>query len=298
MELYIDIEKARPLIEECIRKFGYAPEHNVDHYLYGGVDYAETIFVRFEDGSGLLTYRDPKAWDVFSEPLAPEDRRAGILAEFLRDAFGAPEIKKVNLELYERTRHALLKALPEDLRARSVNYTLLWPLFDLGAFDPDLPGGRYKDLRNARNAFLRDHTVNVVDARTIAKEELHKIPIAWKQTRRARDRAYTKMYDAYIDNDFRGTTHARAIIVDGHAAGINAGWTIPNSNAYYAAIGLHDYSFRDLGDVLNLEDLAFLKRAGYSHADFAGGEKALTQYKLKFGDAKVYKSFVFSIVKR
>jgi len=207
-------------------------------------------------------------------------------------------VKKAVLELHERTRRDLVAALPPVLRARRITYTLLWPVFDLQVFDPGLPGGRYKDLRNARNAFWRDHAVEVVDARAVSKAELHKIPLAWKKTRRARDRAYTNMYDAYITNDFRGTTHARAMVVDGHVAGINAGWLIPNSNTYYAAIGLHDYSFRDLGDMLNLEDLAFLKQAGYAYADFAGGEEALTRYKLKFGDAKIYKSFVFSVVRR
>src|SRR3989344_3750495 len=99
MEFLTDSEKARPFIEECIKKFGYAPEHNADHYFYNGVDYKETIFVRFEDGSGLLTHRDPKAWDVFSEPVAPLERRAEIIAEFLQHVFGIEEIKKVNLEL-------------------------------------------------------------------------------------------------------------------------------------------------------------------------------------------------------
>ncbi|MDO8558234.1 MAG: hypothetical protein Q7S09_03555 [bacterium] len=322
MEFYTDIEKSRPLIEESIGRFGYAPEHNTDHYIYSGADYKETILVRFEDGSALLTHRDPKTWDVFSEPVASPERRAAILIEFLQYVLGdasqkkvelhaqshgaeprtvppgAGLVRRVNLELHERTRRELLGALPKNLRARSINYTLLWPVFDLTKFDTFLAGGRYKDLRNAKVKFYREHRVEVRDAREVSKEALRAIPKVWKSMRRASDRVYTAMYDAYIENDFRGTTYARAFIVDGHVAGINAGWAIPNSTTYYAAIGLHDYSSKDLGDALNLEDLAFLKAAGFTHADFAGGEKALTTYKLKFGEARIYKSFIFSVARR
>lgn len=298
MDFYTDIEKARQLAEESIKKFGYAPEHNVDHYIFNGADWAETVFVRFGDGSALLTHRESDEWDVFSEPVAPPERRAKILVEFVTEAFKNPAIKKIGFELYYRTRRDFLAVLPQQFHARRINYTLSWPVFDLALFDPALPGGRHKDLRNARNKFYRDHHVEVRDARSVEKEALHAIVEAWKKNRKARDRVYPKMYYSYINSDFRGTTSARALIVDGHVAGINAGWSVPNSATYYAAIGLHDYSFRDLGDVLNLEDLAFLKAAGYTHADFAGGEKALTKYKLKFGDAEIYKSFVFSVVRK
>jgi len=295
MELYSDILKARPLAEECIGKYGYAAEHNFDHYTYTGAIHEAPYFISFPDGTGLLVFHDGKKWEVFSEPLAPEGRRAAVLLEFISEVLRDPAIEKVVLELHQSTRRELLKILPEALRARAINYTMTWPVFDLVKFDPALPGGRYKDLRNARNAFYRDHKVEVKNAADIPKDDLRSIVSTWKERRRAEDRAYTGMYLSYIDHEFAGTTSARALVVDGHVAGINAGWRIPNTEKYYAAIGLHDYSFRDLGDMLNLEDLAFLKQAGYTHADFAGGEEALTRYKLKFGEAETYSSFVFSV---
>ena len=298
MKFYNDIVATRPLIEESIKRFGYAPEHNVDHYIYTNADYKQGVFVHFPDGAGLLARRDVTDWDILSEPVAASGRRVEVLLEFISEALKDASLKKVTVELYTETRRALLAVIPKTLRARRVAFTLQWPVFDLAKFDPLLPGGRYKDLRNARNAFYRDHRVEVRDVREVPKSALVSIVEAWKKNRQARDKAYTKLYRAYIDNAFRGTTHARALVVDGHVAGINAGWKIPNTNTYYAAIGLHDYSFRDLGDMLNLEDLAFLKAAGYTHADFAGGEKALTRYKLKFGEAEIYKSFVFSVVRK
>ena len=299
MDFYSDIEKARPRIEESIKKFGYAPEHAVYHFFFSREKMEKLVFAHFADGAGLFIFQGDEAWRVFSEPIAPVERRAPILTEFLAHVFADMRIKKVWLELYGKTRRDVLSALPQHLRANATSYTLYWPVFDLTAFDTGLSGGRFKDLRNARSKFYREHRVEVVDARTVDKNLLHAIPDMWKKMRRAHDRTYTEVFHNYIESGFKGAAFARTLIVDGHAAGINAGWPVPNNaSTYYAAIGLHDYSFKDLGDMLNLEDFVFLKRAGYAYADFAGGEKALTNYKLKFGEAETYASFVFSVVRR
>ena len=47
-----------------------------------------------------------------------------------------------------------------------------------------------------------------------------------------------------------------------------------------------------------LEDLAFLKEKGYRYADFGGSWKKAISYKLKFGQANIYKSFIFSVVRK
>jgi hypothetical protein len=117
--------------------------------------------------------------------------------------------------------------------------------------------------------------------------------------RNAGDRAYPHAYHAIIDGKFAGTRSARAFVVDGQIAGLNAGWDMPGKPGYYyGAIGLHDYSFKDLGQVLFLEDVLWIKDARYTYVDMAGGEKALTGFKNQFLPEFSYKTFVFSIVKK
>src|SRR5439155_198254 len=113
-----------------------------------------------------------------------------------------------------------------------------------------------------------------------------------------RDRAYPSLFHAYVDADFKGTSSARAFRVDGRVTGLNAGWRIGNTESYYAAIGLHDYAFKDTGDIMYIEDLTFLKQAGYKTADFGGSWKKSIDYKLKFGKADLYKSYIFSVGRR
>lgn len=299
MEFYTDIEKARPLVEESIRKFGHVAEHNFEYYRNWSAGYGERVFAQFLDDEGLLTFRDKGTWEIFAEPLAHAERKVPILFEFFVHAFAEPKIKKIKIELREDTRKNLLRALPPNMRARHITYTLTAPVFDLTSFNPTLPGGHYKDLRNARSAFYRDHAVEMVDAQTADKRTLHGIVDAWKKNRPPRDRAYPGLFHAYIDDNFSGTTSARAFNVDGRIVGVNAGWAIVNSpGAYYGAIGLHDYSLRDLGDIMYLEDLAFLKEKGYRYADFGGSWKKAISYKLKFGQANIYKSFIFSVVRK
>lgn len=298
MEFYTDIEKARPLIEESIKKFGHVAEHNLEYFIHWGVDYAERMFVRFPDGSGLLTFRDRNKWEIFVEPLSPQEKKIPMLLEFFAHAFSLPEIKKVKLELRTETRRQLLASLPSHLRVLRVTYSLTAPVYNLRLYDSALPGGHYKDLRNARNAFYRDHAVAVVDARTVPKEDLHVLVASWKRNRPPRDRAFPNMFHAFIDDGFRGTSSARVFRVDSRIVGLNAGWAIPNSRAYYTAIGLHDYSVKDMGDILSLEDLDFLKRAGYDYADLGGSWRSAIGYKLKYGEPKLYKSFIFSVVRK
>lgn len=298
MEFYTDIAAARPLIEECIQKFGHVAEHNLEYFIHWGVDYDARIFVRFPDGSGLLTFRDGNKWEVFVEPLSTREKKIPMLFAFFEHAFSQTEVKKVKVELRTETRRQLLQSLPPHLRASRINYTLTAPVYDLGLFDPALPGGRYKDLRNARNVFYRDHAVEIVDAHTADKHALHAVVNAWEKNRPPRDRAFPNMFHAFIDDDFRGTSSARVFRVDGRVVGLNAGWRIPNSQAYYTAIGLHDYSVRDMGDMLSLEDLDFLKKAGYHYADFGGSWKSAIAYKLKYGEPELYKSFIFSVARK
>jgi hypothetical protein len=108
----------------------------------------------------------------------------------------------------------------------------------------------------------------------------------------------TGVYHHAIDGNFEGMDEARVFMVDGSAAGINAGWMIPNSDRFYGAVGVHDYSVDDLGAALYLEDLVWLKGHGYHEADMGGSEKSLLAFKNKFSPESFYKNDVFSVVKK
>lgn len=284
-------------LQKTIEHYGYAPEHNICWYEYSTEPNYSAHVATWPDNTALLTHRKDDEWYIFSEPLAPQEKGADRVVEFISHAFSEFPIKKVWLELREPLRKCVLELLPDSFRANPTNYTLTWPIMNMEAFDPELPGKRWKSIRNARNKFYREHSVLVEDAPAVPKEDLHGIVERWSQLRLARDRAYTHSFHAIIDSGFKGTTTARVLLVDGKPCGINAGWEIPNSDCYYGAIGLHDYSQKDLGLVWYLDDLVLYKRLGYKYVDMAGGEKALTAFKNQFGPEYSYKTFVFSVVK-
>ncbi len=126
---------------------------------------------------------------------------------------------------------------------------------------------------------------------------MHTIIEEWRKKRGAHDRAYFFPYHNFIDGNFKGAAEARVFVVDGKAVGINAGWMIPNTRRFYGAVGIHNYSLPDLGDMLYLEDLMWLKKHNYKEADMGGGESALTNFKIKFQPKSFYKTHSFSVVK-
>lgn len=299
MTFHEDISAVRKEIEAAIKKYGFAPEHNVDCFLYASESYQKPIFINWPDGTGLLTHKEDKDWYTFSEPIAPTNLRGQRVVEFSASALNQSGIKKVVTESRVDTRKEILKSLPSIYKARSINYTLNWPVMNMEKFDPTLPGGHFKSLRNAKNKFYKEHEVEVKEAKSIKKELLHEAVNIWVKLRKHSDRAYKHSYINAINAGFVGLKSARAMIVDGKPVGFNAGWDIPNSNMYYAGIGIHDYSVQDLGLMLYLEDLEWIKKAGYKIADMGGVEKGgPLNFKSQFLPESWYKTFVFSIVKK
>lgn len=293
-----DLVAYRPIAKKAVRKYGHAPEHNVFWYEYEAHPDQKPIFVSWSDGSGLMTYKEKNAWYVFSEPFCAHEKKISALIQFITHALKEEDIKKVVVELTAETRKLLRQALPETFRDVSINYTLTWPVFNMTDFNPTLPGGSFKRLRNIRNKFYRIHHVDVRDARTVPKIDLHNIVEKWKKMRGGTDGTYDHRYRNLIENNFAGTQTARAIFVDGKAVAVNAGWPIANRlGHYYAGVGIHDYSVPSIGEIANLEDLEWIKNAGYQTADFGGGEKALTNFKMQFHPSSLYKTFVFSIAR-
>ena len=295
----VSIEQFR--IEKIIKKYGYAPEHNFWWYQSQADKNEKNVFVEFDDGTGLFTIegKDKKRVTIFSSPIAPPLRRVLIIIEYLQYIFQSSEIKKVKFELETPLFKELIEALPSFIKARAINYTLTWPIYDIKSFNPVLTGKHWKTLRKEKNKFYQNHRVNIVDARTYEnKKALHLIIDQWREKRQGHDRSHFFPYHNFIDGNFIGSAEARVFVVDDKAVGINAGWLIPNSNRFYGALGIHDYSLTDLGDVLYLEDLVWLKMHGYIEADMGGGEDALTYFKSKFLPKSFYKTHIFSVVKR
>lgn len=153
-------------------------------------------------------------------------------------------------------------------------------------------------MRKTKNKFYKNHSVALLDAKEYEdKKSLHSIVDEWRKKRGGNDRAHLFPYHNFIDLNFKGATEARVFTVDGKACGINAGWMIPNSNIFYGALGIHNYSLPGLGDVLYLEDLDWLKNHGYEEANMGGGESELTNFKNKFRPKSFYKTHIFSVVK-
>lgn len=244
----------------------------------------------------LLLYRSKNEWTIFSEPVAPMASGGQRILEFAAKFLTDPAVKKICLETSEPIRRQILTLTPKNLKVRSVAYTLTWPIMNLVNFDPALPGKHYKSIRNAKNKFYREHAVEIVDATKLPAQELREIVDIWKKKRKHRDRAYCQEYYSLIDHGFRCAETARAMKMDDKIVGFNAGWKIINADDFYAAIGIHDYSVADLGLMLYLEDLEWLKKAGYHNIDMGGVEAGgALDFKKQFLPARYYKTFVFSI---
>jgi len=299
MRFFEDIDGARDLIEEAIKKFGYAAEHNFFWYKYYFDPGCRNIFVEGEHGFLFTSYNERKqSYYIVFDPLAHPEHRASLLLEYIIWVFSNPSAKKVWFQIETPVRKQLLRILPERYRAHRNYFTLTWPIYDLQKFDPTLPGGHYKTLRKEYHRFYREHEVAVRDVKTYEDlGRLHTIVDDWKKKRPNPENASEAQYHHIIDGRFEGTDEARIFIVDGVVRGFNAGWMTPNSDCFYGAVGIHDYSMEDLGDMLYLEDLFWLKAHGYRKVDMAGSEKPLLAFKNKFcAPERTYQTSHFSAI--
>ena len=172
----------------------------------------------------------------------------------------------------------------------------------MAKYDSSLPGGRFKDMRNAKNKFYREREVAILDADKVSKADLLRIVDAWKENmvknkKESVQDIYDLKYRNIISDSFKGFLTSRVLVVDGRATGINAGYETPNHPGRFAGvIGLHDYSVRYLGVILWLEDLDWIKKAGYKELDMQGSENdGRLKLKLRFGAKIERKTDTFAI---
>ncbi len=297
MKIIEDPEIERDLIESSIKKYGSTPDHNFDWFLYCAEDAKPKIFY-LENGSCILAYRnaDKNEWSLFSDPIAAPDAHKKIIEETVDFIFKQNNISKISfLDARERVFEFIKSS---GFGNFELEYELVWPVLNMQKFDSDLPGGHFKTIRNAKNKFYREHKVEIAEANSVDKNLLYDLVDRWNKNRTEADieELFPNRYRNMIDGKFRGTKSARVMIIDGVVAGLNAGWNTPNTpDDYSAAIGIHDFSVKDLGLALLLEDLEWIKKAGYKTCDLEGSEPEALKFKMQFLPERTYKTYTFFI---
>lgn len=309
MQIIDDSKIFRPLVAGAIQKYGFAPEHNLGWFLAYVDKTQEPVIAYWEEtGEVVFAHKSDKDWYTFSEPIAKQPnrgQRVAELAEFVLKTY--PDAQKFVTEGRDDTRQQVIGHLSEHLRVvdhtedNENNYVLNWPVMNMEKFDPALPGRHFKYLRNAKNKFYREHKVEIKDTKELGKQDLRGVVDRWVPVAKAREAEFMheEPYYNLIESGFEGLTTSRAMLVDGRPVGFNAGWEIPNSKDFYAGVGIHDYSLSDLGLMLYLEDLEWIKRAGYPKADMGGVEEGNPlKFKNQFLPESWYKTYVFTIVRK
>jgi len=292
----------KEIVINAIKKFGSQPEHHFPHFL-NMEDKGKTkcMFFHFDDETGFMVHKHKTGlWEFLVEPLAPKEKRLKVAAEVLDYVLNLPDTYKALVEFTPELRKALIKFNNEDRNKwiiRRPCYIYHWPVYDLKEWDPELKGKKWKKLRHKINLLKRDNDVKVVDSRTVDKKELMRIFDEWSEKRNDDDFIEHAHYHNAIENGFKGYDFARTVVVNNVPRTITAGWQIGDTGYYYSSFGVSDYSMEGLGEYSNYDDLTHLKNSGMKFADFGGSDKALLEFKMKFRPCKIYKTFLFYVVK-
>lgn len=299
MELINDTLAARVEIEECIKRSGFAPEHNFGYYRWLEEPGRKNVFLKFAGKSGILAQHNEKlrTWYFISLPIAGEDARLRLLVEAI-GCILSNNAKKINIEVSPEFKKQLaLELKGSNFRIGRNNYVYYWPVFDMKNWNGcDLKGKEWKKIRNIRNRFYRLNKVVAKDSREISPEKLKKIINEWIKKRSGADRPLYHRYLNMIGLNFDGVGFARSLIVNSEPCSITAGWRIPNSNDYYSAVGIYNPKISDAGEAANLDDLLFLKKKKFDKVDFGGSSKTLLQFKKKFKPSFIYKTCSFPVL--
>lgn len=291
-------DKERELLENCISKYGYVPDHNFDWLMYCA-DEGEPRAAVWDEEYLVWCYQNKNEWIVVSDPIVPKGKQGEILGELAANIFSAGASKIRFLDLREGPRHIVRSLHPDGY---GFDYEIVWPVVDMNLFDPKLAGGHLKSIRNALNKFNREHSVKITPTDGVDKKDLHGIVERWldNRTRAGIEELVPKRYHNMIDGNFRGTKSARVMVVNGQPVGFNAGWETPNADKEWAAaIGIHDFSVKDLGISLLVEDLEWIKSAGYKTCDLEGSDPEPLKFKIQFfpNGYSSYKTYTFQIDK-
>lgn len=280
------------LIKEIIKNHGHTPDHNFD-WLMCCADEGEPQIAIFEEKYLIWCFVNEQEWIIYTDPVAPIEMHQKLL-EQLMEYLVSKNIDKI---LFLDVREHINSFYKEKYsKIYLLDYELVWPILNMENFDLLLTGGHFKSIRNAKNKFFRENNVEIISALSTDKKDLHEVVDRWQKHRveAGIKEIFPNRYHKMIDNNFLGVKSARVMAVNGKIVGFNAGWETPNKTGdFSAAIGIHDFSIKDLGLILLLEDLEWIKKAGYKTCDLEGSENTALKFKMQFLPEKTYKTYTF-----
>lgn len=289
----------RESIESIINKYGYTPDHNFDWLMYCSDEGKPNVALWDEGAVWFCKNSDKKECTIVSDPIAPPEIHQRLLEDLVKHLFGSGINRLLFLDVRTKV-HSFCQT--GEMGRYTFYYDIDWPVVNMDLFDPRLPGGKFKDIRNALNKFNREHRVEVKTVDTVDKKDLHGIVDRWtdNRTKAGIEELYPVRYHNMIDGSFRETKSARVMLVDGKAVGFNAGWETPNTTGEWsAAVGTHDFSVKDLGVALLMEDLEWIKKAGYKTCDLEGSDPPALRFKTQFfSKFDTYKTYTFWLNKK
>ena len=299
MKIIDDPLKERILVESIIKKHGYTPDHNFDWLMYCADERNSHVALWDEGAVWFYKEDEKKRCTIISDPIASPKNHQKLLRELLKNLFETGIERILFLDVRGGV-HDFYKT--GEMGKYAFYYDIVWPVVNVELFNPALPGGKFKEIRNALNKFRREHKIEVRPTDLVDKKEIHAIVDRWfdNRTKAGIEELYPSRYHNMIDGDFRGTESARVMFVDGKAVGFNGGWKTPNKPIEWsAAIGLHDFSVKDLGLALMIEDLVWIKNAGYKTCDLEGSDSQALRFKTQFfpNGYQTYKTYTFWIEK-
>lgn len=293
--------KERASIEVMISKYGYTPDHNFDWLMYCSDEGSPNAAI-WENEGVVWFYKksDKKECTIVADPIALPENHPRLLSDLIKHTFNSEINKILFLDVRSGVHDFLKKGEEGDY---VFYYDMEWPVVNMDLFSPELSGGKLKDIRRVLNKFNREHRVEIKPTSLVDKKELHGIVDRWFDNRRKAgiEELYPIRYHKMIDENFRGLKSSRAMFVDGIPVGFNGGWETPNNKEEWSAtIGLHDFSIKDLGVALMMEDLEWIKNSGYKTCDLEGSDPPALHFKTQFFPAgyKSYRTYTFWINKR
>ncbi|MEM4267608.1 MAG: phosphatidylglycerol lysyltransferase domain-containing protein [Candidatus Woesearchaeota archaeon] len=298
MRVIYDIEKNAGVIERCISKHGFLPEHNYHHFACLKSPNKKRVFFMFEKDTGVMvSISKNHVWKVIAEPLAPKELRCMILHKIFE--YALKRGSKVVVEVSEEMKNELIASISysKKFKSRPINYILYWPVYNLQEFDERLEGKNWKKIRNIINKFRKSGAC-IVPAKCLTKESLHNLVEIWARTRKIRDRINLRYYHNIINSNFNGFDDAHSVVIRDTPVALTGGWKIPNSKDYYSCLGISDHRINGVSEFANISELLLAKKKGYSKVDFGGSDQQLLNFKKKFRPKEIYKTYVFSIVKK
>jgi len=301
MDILTDINDSKKEIISCIKKNGFASEHNFWYFCNQQTNYIKPYFFKFNNSRGIMAIKYKSGvWEMIGEVLAPQEKRLDLFERFLDHILISKNDKKVFTAVPESSMYGIYNMLKQSTKYKVTKPPISYyvPIFNLKKWDESLKGKKWKKLRNIRNKLLKSYNVEILSSKEIDKKKLIDIVLRWKKYRnKVNKNENPQMYINFIKNGFEGTDVARSLVINGEPCSITAGWSIPNSNNYYSAIGLHNYKYGGLGEFSNLDDLEQLKNKKYKYVDFGQSTESLLQFKKKFGPDHIYRNYGLYILK-